>query len=306
MNSLRKSHIIRPDEGVLCRISKSDKLLDYGIIKTDYAISVYQSVKEMAGTETKSYIGKVLGLRINGSIFDDYPFLLSAKDDESAKTIKILTVADGAQSLELRKQDLKNEIEACDLSHAAIVPMKHAEIEVDAETARRANCRVGVNNVIVMPWYTSPLNNYPSFDLKWCAEEGMRIMDALEYIHSQDYVHLDIKAANIFVSHDLKWFLGDFGSCKRIGEKVTSSTFQFYYEDIAFKPAVVKYDWFMFLMLLLIETLKDRRAYRSLFYVSVESPFADFCKVANYAKTYLDNEDIGMLIKALLTKLQIQ
>lgn len=173
---------------------------------------------------------------------------------------------------------------------------------IDAETARNANCRVGVSSVLVMPWYTNTLNKYPSSDLEWIAVEGTRIMNALEYIHSQGYVHLDVKATNIFVTHDCKWFLGDFGSCKPIGDKVTSSTFHFCYEDIAFKPASVSYDWFMFLVLLLIETLENRSSYLDLLYLTAESRFADFDKVIKYAKRYVDSPTIGKLIEALLTK----
>lgn len=126
VNSLKKTHITRPDVAVLSKISKSNRLLNFGAINTDHAISVYEDVKNMAHTETKSYIGKILGFRVNGSIFEDFPNIFSAKDATSSKMIKILCVADGASSLESRKQDLKNEIHACQFRHEAIVPMENA------------------------------------------------------------------------------------------------------------------------------------------------------------------------------------
>lgn len=147
------------------------------------------------------------------------------------------------------------------------------------------------------------MNKCPSSNLEWIALEGKRVMSALEYIHSLGFVHLDVKATNIFVSSDGKWILGDFGSCKRLGESVTSSTFQFGYEDMANKPATVSYDWFMFLVLLLTETLKDRRLYSILFYTSALSRFGDFCKVFDYAKNLTLDPTIGELIGELLLKL---
>jgi serine/threonine protein kinase len=150
---------------------------------------------------------------------------------------------------------VQHEIRACSFQHDAIVPMIHQRIEVDLEMSVKANCRPGVNDVLIMPWYTSSLNKCPSGNFTNIAIQGKRIMSALEYIHGEGYVHLDVKGTNIFVTSDKMWYLGDFGSCKPIGQRVTSSTFQFCYENIAFQTAKVIYDWFMFLLLVLIETL---------------------------------------------------
>ena len=133
-----------------------------------------------------------------------------------------MRVAEGVSELSIRTKDVQNEIDACNFQHDAIVPMTHSQIEVDQDTSRRVNCRVGRNNVLIMPWYQATLNKYPSTCLSWIDVEGRRIMSALEYIHSQKFVHSDVKAMNVFVSHDGKWFLGDFGSCTRFGQPVTS------------------------------------------------------------------------------------
>jgi serine/threonine protein kinase len=250
LQSLTKCQITRPDETVVKRIAKCDRLLDYGSINTAYALDMYEDVKLSAGSATKSYIGECLGMKVIGSVFEDFPFLLSALDHGSAKIIKILRVADGASSLRTRQQDVRYEIESCHFRHDAIVPMTYEAIDIDLDIAVTANCRVGRNDILIMPWYTNTLNKFPYSDLTWIAAQGTRIMTAVEYVHSKGYVHMDIKGMNIFGSHDCKWFLGDFGSCKPIGEKVTSCLFNFCYEDLISKAADIKYDWFMFLFLL--------------------------------------------------------
>lgn len=302
VDSLKKCHITKPDPIVLGRIAKSNTLLNIGAFNTESANDLYLDVKETAGTETKSYIGEFLGLRINGPVFENFPFLFGAKKGNESKMIKVLRVADGTIGLELRQKSIDYEIHACEFRHEAIVPMEHASIVVDNEIAKICNCRIGKNDVLIMPWYTSTLNKYPSGDLQWIAEEGTKVMNALEYIHTQGYVHLDIKAMNIFISVDTKWHLGDFGSCKPIGELVTSSTFQFYFEDFAFKPAHPKYDWFMFLMVILTEILEDRRDAAALFYRTNTSKFANFDLVTQYAKKYVDDSTIGSFIQNLLMK----
>lgn len=304
VKSLRKHHINKPDEVVLGRIARSDRLLDYGAVNTDCAYSVYQDVRSMAGSETKSYIGDVLGLHVNGPVFEQFPFILAAREKVTfaPKLIKVLRIADSASSLTERQEDLRFEVEASKkFKHEAIVPMQHAEVAIDEETARRVHCRNGNNDVLIMPWYTTTLDKLPSGDLLFIAQEGRRLFSALEYLHSQSYVHLDVKAMNVFVDANGHLFLGDFGSCKPVGHRVTSSTFQFYFEDMLFKPANPLFDWFMFLVMLLIETLSDRRQYSTLFYKG-GSRFVNYVSVIECAQALASNDIVGDLIGSVLQK----
>jgi serine/threonine protein kinase len=70
------------------------------------------------------------------------------------------------------------------------------------------------------------------------------------FLHNRGFVHMDIKASNIFVDHSGAWWLGDFGSCVRVGHAVRSTTFGLHpafanwhepgSPDI---PAAFEYDW---------------------------------------------------------------
>lgn len=125
-----------------------------------------------------------------------------------------------------------------------------------------------------MPWFITTLRSLPSHSLSWFGREGRRLLDALQYIHENNYVHMDVKASNVFIDSDGHWFWGDFGSCKPLGAMVTSSTTQFCFCDPLWMTAHPKYDYFMFLLMLLIETLEDRKLYRSMFYESINAAHA--------------------------------
>lgn len=96
VDSLKKHSINRPDASTLQRISRDDKLLDFGSINTECAYDICRRVEEIATTATKSFIGKTLNLYINnGPISDDYPNIFSARDETSFKMVKILRVGGG-------------------------------------------------------------------------------------------------------------------------------------------------------------------------------------------------------------------
>eukprot|EP01031_Cornospumella_fuschlensis_P028095 gene28095-33927_t len=259
----------------------------------------------MAGTETKLYIGEVLGMQLSEPPFDVFQSILAAKDmgSFSPKLVKILRVADDSSVPKARwEQNGRFEVEASSkLRHEAIVSARHVCIDADSDVSRRVGCRVGICDVLIMPWYTTTLDKLPTGDLSAVATGGKRLLCALEYVHSQNFVHLDVKAMNVFVDVHGDLFLGDFGSCKPVGLSVTSSTFQFYFENITFRPAHPVYDWFMFLVLLVSQTLKDKRQYVPLFRRG-GSEFVDRSAILEYARKLAENEIVGDLISLVLQR----
>ena len=82
-------------------------------------------------------------MKVNASVFDEYPFILSANDSYgSAKLIKIKILRDVRYELESEK----------------FVPMESRRIAIDDELALKVSCRVGTSDILIMPWYTSTLN----------------------------------------------------------------------------------------------------------------------------------------------------
>ena len=308
MNSLKKSRIKTSNMDVaivLERMSRDERNLEVGSVSTDLALLTYERAKAEAGTETKSCIGMALGMKVNGPVFEAFPFILSAHDSEgSAKVVKILRVPDGASELSLRQKQVTLEAESCKFVHDSIVPMTRQSIEIDVEMAARVNCRVGKNEVLIMPWYTSTLNQHPSNCLDWIASQGCRVLAALKYLHSfpgGGYVHMDVKAMNIFVDHTTRCFLGDFGSCVRIGDPITSCSTTFCWKDVLRSPAHPKYDYFMLLVMILIECMEDRRDYVRALYVE-GSRFVDVEKVLTVARARIDHHSIPAELAILITE----
>jgi hypothetical protein len=296
---------------VLERLVRSDRNLEVGSVNTAMAVTVYENVKEFAASETKSCIANELKMKVNGSVFENAPFILSAHDcKDTPKLLKILRVPEGVSALATRQQDLRYEAESVKFKHEAIVPMERNIIDVDLELSTKANCRTGKNEVLVMPWYNSTLNQHPSNCLNWIAVQGRRILDALYYLHSYSdeksgYVHMDVKAMNVFVDHQGICFLGDFGSCKPIGETITSCSINFCWKDVFGLPAHPVYDYFMLLLMLLIECLEDRRLYTQLFY-DPESRFASLSKVLNAAEARINQppSELGSLLAEVSNKVR--
>lgn len=72
------------------------------------------------------------------------------------------------------------------------------------------------------------------------------MITAINALHADNIVHMDIKEANIFVRDGL-WFVGDFGSCVYHGEAVRETTEGCYVEArsrIISTPARWHHDWF--------------------------------------------------------------
>lgn len=46
-----------------------------------------------------------------------------------------------------------------------------------------------------------------------------QILYGLQYLHEKNIIHRDLKPDNIFVSHDLCYKIGDFGSCTYTGSQ---------------------------------------------------------------------------------------
>ena len=106
-----------------------------------------------------------------------------------------------------------------------------------------------------MPRYMLTLQQHPkTFPEQQLRNAGL-LSDAFMYMHEKGIVHMDIKALNIFTTN-AQWVIGDFGSSKPVGDKVTSSNLLVLRSGIT--VALPKYDWLMLLLVFLRETLSDR------------------------------------------------
>lgn len=151
---------------------------------------------------------------------------------------------DVCEELKLSTLDMK--------SKEAITPVHVRRVQIrKGEAGRRESI-----SVLVMPQFCGTLASPVKWLTSDCLVSGaQRIISALNYLHEHNFVHMDVKADNIFISMDGGWYLGDFGSCVPVSAPIRSFTQIFYWERLRLgeTPAEFRYDWAMLAVALIIQ-----------------------------------------------------
>jgi serine/threonine protein kinase len=99
-----------------------------------------------------------------------------------------------------------------------------------------------------MPRYPAVLDMIPR-PLKTEVTQKLikQLMIALNYLHLNDLVHMDVKPATIFVDNYGIFFLGDFGSTCKTGDIISSITTAFYPKEFAHgrTATILHYFWML-------------------------------------------------------------
>jgi serine/threonine protein kinase len=261
-HALSRLSITRPDERVLGRIAMEFTAQLAAVDTDEQCYELYIHVKSLPSTTTRMEIRDQCRVRLNGPAFEDNPFLLLGNDEIGRPiVVKILKVRDDLSSYEIRKREVERETQACELLQLSDSSSSKALIHAELLT-------IGIPDsdhcfkALKMPKY-NVLIQCASFDTIVIAAQGQRLIEAVEFIHEKGFVHMDIKGANIFVDMNGQWLLGDFGSICPIKSDVTSCTTFFCKEDVIGLEAHPKFDWFMLLVVLMIETLENRHSFVS-------------------------------------------
>lgn len=217
--------------------------------------------------------------------------------------IKLIRIyPDAVISSPQRTQLSEMEIQVCKLLELSntgkSVSLIQAEI-VDIDLPVSQLQIHGKMSAIVMPRYATTIAQSPAFYLDVVVEKGRSLFEALKFMHARNVVHMDVKSDNIFLDLDGRWLLGDFGSCRFIGETILSTTEMFYHSRLIGKPALPCYDFFMLLVVLLIETLPDKRSYRQVLFNSLEGQVSNE-KVKNMVGSTSPTDDFGKLLREIL------
>lgn len=271
LDLLKTANINKPDQKVLAKIRASfaSELLA-NIDSVDSAVAFYREIKLLPSTITKAIVLQQLGVLVNGPLMHEKLKLLTAsREDGRQLVVKMLYPdSDDARPLEVRNAEIRREIQCCkDLvvtdADCALVPHEVVTLSVPPEMEVQTRRR-GDFTALLMPRYLGSVARGPTGSMTVLSREARRLVQAIRYIHSHGYIHMDVKADNVFYDIDGRWFLGDFGSACKIGTLVSSTTEVFYPDVILGQIAEVKYDWFMLLVMLLIE-VKDKEKWHTRF-----------------------------------------
>ena len=264
---LRQGGIQRPEEKVIAKIRASfaHQLLA-NIHSVDSAVEFYRQINDLPSTLTVCIVQERAGVRIGKPLNSDKPRVLAGvRENGELIVVKFLfTGIDEARPQKERKSDIEHEVACCTaLARAdrsiALVPHEVVQINAPPESAGQTHRRGEFQALIMpryfcslMPRYFGSFARSSSFSEAVIAREARRLLDALQYMHLEaGFVHMDVKLDNVFVDNS-GWFLGDFRSSCRIGEPIRTTTATFYHGAMAV-GAHPRYDWFMLLVLVLME-----------------------------------------------------
>lgn len=250
---LARSGIQRPDEKAIgnCIRYLSSRLSIVSDI--DMAVELYREAGRIPCTTTRAAVREDSNITVNGPLSEACPMVLSgATSTGRPLVIKIVDSAEEDTCCDLKLPDFFDSPESCNnLVPCTVVKLDHSAVE-DVRTFKRSPPLTF--RALVMPRYVCNLAELPQLDVDSIVKGGHAMLEALDYIHKFSRVHMDVKAANVFIDGQGGWQLGDFGSCVRIGCPITSYSYMFHPEKL--KIANVSYDFDFLVVMLVIETLK--------------------------------------------------
>ena len=232
------SGIQRPAEAVLKRLLNNYIHRFHAVSSPESAFELYDFFNNLPATTTKDKLEYDYGIRLN-DLYDPTfnANIITGADKTSAPILaKILMSSEVRMTKDL---DLENSLVP------GIVQTKICSVSLEGKdyTNRFSD---GKYYCLIMPHYPRSLALLANLlTSETLLEEGKKILKALEYIH--------VKPANIFVSTNGEWFLGDFGSCVKIGETVVSCSEAYLpFNGVGREKARVGFDFFMLAVSLVV------------------------------------------------------
>lgn len=174
------------------------------------------------------------------------------------------TEVDTGKPLVLKQPRFRfRELEVCQEFKLAEVDMDFPLVQSEYRTIqiREGTLEKGKReqlHVLVMPRFAGSLATpIRKLSSKCIFTNCQRIITAINWIHQRGYVHMDVKEANIFISTNGNWHLGDFGSCVRLDRPIVSYTRWYYKAWLRLDDthAQFEHDWYMFAVSLLAQAL---------------------------------------------------
>lgn len=220
---------VRPQPAVLARLQRLRDTVFLTCATPDEALQWYRWAQELPASVTREFFRSLTGYTLDGA-HPTLESLVLAFDEEGA-----------AYMLKIVKSREDMEVEAAVALHGAphVVPALYEE-------ATRHTGAVFCG--LLMPKYERSLE---AADVQLSSSvlfhRTTTMVAALNAIHERGWVHMDVKEANIFVDFVGQWWIGDFGSCVRVGTAIVSTTVSCHPKGVQLlgTPSKWEYDWYM-------------------------------------------------------------
>jgi hypothetical protein len=296
---LKRGHISIQDESVKKVLGKIITMFPYKMLavagNVDACTNLYYEVKSYPDKNTCDAIQEQMNLSINCPMS---PKIVTGLDLDTGDRylIKLLRTKDLLNDCHRKEAD-NDEVEACRLVNKS-----------DCDSL--VKCEVVTINVkydgssdhftaLKMPHYFTSLDKVPQMTEKLLFQGFERMVQALEKLHSLGLVHMDVKPSNVFCDDKTVWFLGDFGSARKIESPIVSFTNVFNpYKLTHFKTkAIPSMDYVQLCVMIAVEISKERWNYR----LCAEQPYVQ-PRLIYKSFSGIQNEDFLLQIAGMFQK----
>ena len=221
---LRDGRINRPDESILLKIRKHFSSRMMVVKSADEAVDLYEDAEQLPGTTTRAVIMENSNIKLNGPLdVDHYGVKIVVGVDPDGKPI-IVKIMYGASSHVTPEVEAISNLGLNTLTNIPLVSGELQTISICDSDSRTMRYSSGIYHCFIMPYYPTSLARLPAIPQEAAYKGALRILAALAYVHKCNYVHMDVKPANIFLNMAGEWFLGDFGSCVHVNGVIRETT----------------------------------------------------------------------------------
>ncbi len=180
------------------------------------AVELYREAEHFPGPSTEGHLLTQHGLRVNGPLFPNpgegsASLLVAATDAGVPVIVKLLP---GGQPPGGAEAEACKALMASRPPTMPLVPADVIIFKLDAEHTSTVGRAPGLHAALQMPRYVSSLARMMPLSLPAVLAGARRMAQALEWIHSKGYTHMDVKVCVWFKTEALRhMLLAVYGAC---------------------------------------------------------------------------------------------
>lgn len=240
---LIKHQFPKPITNVIDTIAVNFNSQMISAVTQNAAVSLYIIVQRLPGTTTKAQIDEMCHISISSPLTQQFGLnILSGSDHETGRPLTVKMIAPNSYEGSVAQVIKRFE------TSKPLVPCEYVSVQLPNKDEH--------TTALTMPHYPTALSYIAQLKPNIILKGGKRMEEALNALHSTNNVHMDVKPSNIFIDMNGDWFLGDYGSCVLLGNRIISATPEFCYTNFS-GESKKEYDWFM-LLATLMKVLDDR------------------------------------------------